>query len=615
VRSAGSTAPIAAVALVYAATLWALPPGGLWIVDNGNKRIQVEALLASGFRDFSLPWPGRPLDPELAFNPVPSPFSSVRDGRLYSIFSPAFPALAALPFRVLGEPGLCLLPLFASLAGLACIGRIARLAELPAEGCALAILIAGLATPLWFYSVVFWEHAVAASLCAAAVALALGCVKSGSLRQACGAGLAIALGAGMRDPLLLFAALLGALILLAAPRARLRAALAFSAGLAGGLLPLAVFQWLALGEPLGFHLTHGFASGSPGGPDLAAHLRDRPQAFYRLFLAAAGSPALSLLATGPPALLLLFQPRLPRPAYRAALVGVAVWGLAGAIAMAAGLARAPIAWLLESNGFFAAAPLLWVGLLRCRDPRVAPHAQRLLRWLGRLVLAHALLYAALSPLRNTGGIHWGNRYLLELYPLLAVPCAAALLEAWRLPGRGRATLAALGGLVAASVALQGLSIDLLKRKLVFGDNLERAVREHSEAVIVTDQWWVPQTLAREFFDRPMFLITRPEQRNELLSRLSRRGDRDFLFVTVDAGRPPNPRARVIEDEGLGFFTLRLETHRLPGARSDRAGSGRRSSRRGRRPIHAGCRRSGSSCCWWSCSRAAAWCCRCSTGAV
>ena len=102
--------PIVAVALVYAATLALLPPGGLWIVDNGNKRIQVEALLASGFRDFSLPWRGGDLDPELAFNPLPNSFSVVREGRLYSVFSPLFPALSVLPFRWLGDAGLCLAP-------------------------------------------------------------------------------------------------------------------------------------------------------------------------------------------------------------------------------------------------------------------------------------------------------------------------------------------------------------------------------------------------------------------------------------------------------------------------------------------------------------------------
>jgi hypothetical protein len=157
--------PIAAVALVYLATLALLPPGGLWIVDNGSKRIQTEALLANGFRDFSLPWPGRELDPDFAFNPLPSVFSVVRDGRLYSLYSPVFPALSALPFRAFGDAGLSLLPLLASLALLGFVGRIADLAELPPPGRALSILVAGLATPVWFYAVVFWEHAVVAALC------------------------------------------------------------------------------------------------------------------------------------------------------------------------------------------------------------------------------------------------------------------------------------------------------------------------------------------------------------------------------------------------------------------------------------------------------------------
>ena len=206
---------IAAVAIVYAATLALLPAGGIWIADNGNQRIQLEALLASGFRDFSLPWPGRELDPEFAFNPLPHAFSVVREGRLYSSFSPLFPTLSAFPFRALGDAGLCLLPLLASLAGLAGVGRLAQLAELPPWACALATGIAGLATPLWFYAVVFWDHALAASLCVGSVALAFGFLIQRSRRQLWLAGLAIALAAGLRDSLLLFAAVLGAFVCIA----------------------------------------------------------------------------------------------------------------------------------------------------------------------------------------------------------------------------------------------------------------------------------------------------------------------------------------------------------------------------------------------------------------
>lgn len=554
-----------AVALVYSLTLAALPAGGLWIVDNGNKRIQVEALLASGFRDFSLPWPGRDLDPELAFNPLPRPFSVVRDGRLYSVFSPFFPTLSALPFRVLGETGLCLLPLLASFVLLAFVGRIAALAGLPPRGRALAILVAGLATPLWFYAVIFWEHAVAASLCVVSVALAFEFLVRGSKRHLFFAGLAIALGAGMRDPLLLFAAVLGALVFFATPQERLRAGGYFAGGLAAGLLPLALFQWFALGDPLGFHLTHGFAPRAGEGTGLGFLLRTRPAVLHNLFLASGEGVAVSALLTGPFALLLLVRPRLPNRAHRAAALAAAAWALAGATVLAVSYATAAsqIERLLRSNGFFAAAPLLVVGLLRRRDPGPAPASDRVVGWLLRLVAVYSLLYFALTPVRNTTGVHWGNRYLLELYPLLAVPCAVGLLGLWRGSGAGRWVAVLLALLAAASVALQVFSIDLLRRKLVFGERLEQAVREHPETIVLTNVWWVPQTLARGFFDKSIFFVSTREQARALSARLEQRGIGELLFIRADTG-PPSPRAHVIEDEGLGFFSLRLERFALPG---------------------------------------------------
>ncbi len=585
--------PLAIVAIAYAATLAMLPPGGLWIVDNGNKRIQVEALLASGFRDFSLAWPGRDLDPDFVFNPLPGAFSVVREGRLFSVFSPVFPALSVLPFRVLGDAGLCLLPLLASLALLAGVGRIAQLAELPARGCALAIWIAGLATPLWFYAVVFWEHAVAASLCVGSVALAFGFLMHGSRRQLWLSGLAIALAASLRDSLLLFAAVLGVLVFFATPRERLRTGGVFAAGLAAGLMPLALFQWLALGDPLGFHLTHGFAARAGEEAGLGFHLRTRPLVFHNLFLAAADGPALSALLSAPFAFLLLAQPRLSERAQRAVALAAAAWALAGVLVTAIGYATAgsPIERLYASNGFFAAAPLLVVGLVR-RRPDGAPSAcDRVVGWLLRLVLGYALVYFALTPVRNTTGIHWGNRYLLELYPLLAVPCAAALLALVRGAAPARAVAALLGLLAAGSFALQVFSIDLLRRKLVFGEHLEQAVRERPETVVVTDQWWVPQTLARSFFEKSLFYVATPENARMLLERLAQRGVGEVLLVTSDLNRPPDPAARVIGDEGLGFFSLRLEHHglRVPGAGRAPGAAPRRSSRRRRRPIHAACR--------------------------
>jgi hypothetical protein len=552
------------VALVYGATLAALPAGGLWIIDNGNKRIQVEALLASGLRDFSLPWPGRELDPGFEFTPMPNAFGVVREGKLYSVFSPVFPVLSTLPFRALGDRGLPLLPLLASLLLLAGVARLARLAGMQSPG--LAVLAAGLATPVWFYALVFWEHAVAAGLCVGAVALVFDFLAQGGRRGLFLAGLALAAGAGLRDPLLLFAALLGAFLLLAAPRQRFRAGLLFGAGLAAGLLPLALFQWLALGDPLGFHLTHGFAprAGEPTG--LAAHLSARPRVLHHLLLAASPSRLASALLTAPFALLLLLRPKLPDRAHRVVFFAAAAWALAGALVIGAGYARAesPIEHLLRANGFFAAAPLLALGLVRRRGEAGAEETVRG-RLLG-LALAYAILYTALTPLRNSAGIHWGNRYLLELYPLLAVPAAAGLEDAWRSPQRGRAGALLLGLLVLASVAWQVFSLDLLRRKLDFGERLEAAVRERPERVVVTDLWWLPQSLPREFFDKAIFYTPDPQRRRALLARAAERGDGAFLAVVSGVDRPRFPEAQEIDDLGLRFFSVQLVPGKVPARR-------------------------------------------------
>jgi hypothetical protein len=79
-----------------------------------------------------------------------------------------------------------------------------------------------------------------------------------------------------------------------------------------------------------------------------------------------------------------------------------------------------------------------------------------------------------------------------------VPCAAGLLGLWRDSSAARGAAFLLALLAAASFALQVFSIDLLRRKLVFGERLEQAVRERPETIVLTDVWWVPQTLAREF---------------------------------------------------------------------------------------------------------------------
>src|SRR5262245_2009351 len=409
-------ASVLLVALVLLVTLTLLEKRAFWVIDNANKFLQMEAILASGYRDYSIPWPGRELDPEYRWNPLPHPFGVVEDGRLFSFYPPAFAVLSSLPYRLLGMPGLYLLPRVAGVPLAAGVARATRRLGAHARGQAVAGLLAGRCTPVWFYSVVFWEHVPAACLALWGTEGVLRFLRDGARRdlvRGCAlAGLAVSL----RDELYLFCVVLVAVATIQGAGARLRTAATALLALCAALLPLWIFQALALGHPLGFHLATQFA------PDLATHLRERAATLHLLWFASAPDRWASLLAMGPFALALVLAPRLGERA--------AAWfpaALAGLAALACGLslagyaaAESPIRWMNASNGLLATVPALAFAGFRFADPRDAPVDLRLLGALRSVALGYAGLYALAAPLAASGGVHWGNRLLLVLYPLLAL---------------------------------------------------------------------------------------------------------------------------------------------------------------------------------------------------
>jgi hypothetical protein len=280
---------------IYVVTLTALEKDGFWIVDNAHKFLQLESVTASGYRDYSLSWAGIHNDPDLRFLPVPPPFSVVHEGRVFSVFSPLFPTLSSLPFRALGTWGLYLLPLAASIVMLLGIFRLSALLSRAPSVRHVAVLLAGLCTPVWFYSVVFWEHALAAC-CVVWAVFFLARYRLAAAHKDLVLGFALAaLGIYFRDNLYVFSALLAASMIWTAAGTRIRIAITAGAVTVGTLVPLWAFHWFALGSPFGFHL--GLHLGTSDG--IGQHLLDRPEVFYNLLLAAHGNRWVSLVLTAP----------------------------------------------------------------------------------------------------------------------------------------------------------------------------------------------------------------------------------------------------------------------------------------------------------------------------
>ena len=94
------------------------------------------------------------------------------------------------------------------------------------------------------------------------------------------------------------------------------------------------------------------------------------------------------------------------------------------------------------------------------------------RWLWWVTLGYAILYGLTAPLVSSQGMHWGNRFLVGLYPLLAALAAVNAAE-WAARIRPRLAWAAVpvGLALLVSLAAQVYSIHLLREKKRFSSIL------------------------------------------------------------------------------------------------------------------------------------------------
>jgi len=561
---------IAFAGLVYIATLFFLPANGMWTVDNSDKYLQVQALLSSGLRSTVVSWAGRTLVPETQCNPIPYAFGIITDGHLQSFYAPFFALISTLPFKLVGFRGLVLWPLLATLAMLVGLARLAGLIGLGPRGQASVVLVAGLATPIWFYAVVFWEHNVAACFVIWSLVAAVEYAKSGARRELLRAACLGAASVYFRDDLYLFLPIvMAALLWLRRPRGReaLRVSLNFTAMAAISLVPLWVINRYFTGHALGLHLFSGFGEHLSEqfrvSGDSRGYLEGRPQLFHHLLTALHANLPVALVLAAPLVLLLVWLPKMPPSRLRWALPIAAAWAamplLVGFWELSQG--QNPLLQLTSTNSLFYSAPIIVLGLMLADAKNDGGNHVRVAGVLARVVLARALLYTLVAPQSSdASGIHWGNRFLVDCYPILALLAVANIARCYQdstaRRGFGFLVVALVGSL---SLSAQLYSLNLAARIEHFFARLNDSVEEMAPQAVLTDTWWVPLQLYRAFPTRPIFLVSEQSCWEKLEPRLREAGVSQVLDVRWDRGGDVlPPGARNIVDDGLDFYGLTLQ---------------------------------------------------------
>ncbi|HJO22764.1 MAG: hypothetical protein QF890_09695 [Myxococcota bacterium] len=511
-------------ALVFAACLavvYATPRDAYWIADCGNKAILSERLLETGFSTLTLEHPAAAWDPAGEAFPIPPPFALPGDAGFVSQYPPLYSALAA-PFLALFGPAGLRVP--AALGVAACVALFV-LWTAPVFGprwAALGGLALGLASPLFFYGTVVWEHSLTVALALAAVVL----LGRPSAARAAAAGSLAALACAFRAELVLMGIALA--VALTAHFRRAAPAVWFGAGALPVLGAWLGFNTLAYGDPLGVHVAENV--GVTGATAAAAPLELARRA-TALLTAYGADPAegawLALALLGSVGTGIWAARRGGRVegwvAAAATAVGAAVCLLATA---QISTARVPLIALTRYNGLLAHLPwLALAGLGAAHLFREAKHATlRVGVGAGLLFLAAALpLRVALTSF-ETGGF-WGPRMLLPALPALVATAVAALRAL-----APRVALPATAVLFAAGLVASAGAVEILARQKLEVATLQDFLRRQPQEIVVTNHPALGQQLAGAWGEKALLHVDDDEALARLAGGLGQRGAGEFLVL-------------------------------------------------------------------------------------
>lgn len=551
---------IVLIGLLYIALLfsYARPLNSFWSSDQGFKLIQVKSLLWQKYRSHAMLYPGAPeLDPQQEFSPFQGPYVA-HEGRVYSMWSAPFAMISGVPFYFFGYAGLYLVPLLSTLLLLwvsVLIGR--RLFAGPVWSALLVILL-GVASPFFFYSLVFWEHTLAALLTTLALWWALAALQQPQQRRIFWAGVLIGLAAWLRNEAILGAAALGGALLIVRPAAVRCSGPWLAAGTVAGLLPMLLFNWWVYGDIISPHI-RVLAPGNYEEPaTLAALLHSRLQ-WADMLLVPLDRP---LLLWGLALLVLLGLALKYSPfflaraaAYSGALLLIAAMGISIALRL--------------SDEYQTALLISFPWLLLCLLPAAPavlpppPHTASS-ESLARLLLWFALLYILLALLLKlpAGGAQWGPRMLLPAIPALAcvalyragtwfargsvLPFGAALFIStgsqansprWRLEP---ALACVMTVLLVAAVLCETYGLQRLQYIKQRNHQVVSAAAQSQQPVIVADTWYVTALLGPLFYEQQeLYLVDDGAAFDRLLHSLARRGPVELYYV---AARPDEIRS-------------------------------------------------------------------------
>ncbi len=503
---------IGAGAILVACWLF-LPKDAFYSGDSGVKLIQVENLISKRYADISLDYNGRDIDPDSEISPfLLKPNCYIQDGRNYSIFPVLFPFLSSFFYSAFGYAGLYIIPLLSAFGVLFLVYSISRL-FLPRAAAVASMYVALFATPMFFYSLTYWEHMPVVFLVLMAVFMFLNGGKS-----AAGSGIICGMAVWLRSEIIILFP-----ILFLSGLYFLRRRKDINVFFLASLVPAAalfIFNRLIYGEWFGHAMRNFKLSVSDRAGEILLQkgtnlwrslvglnmpqLVPQEDAGWGNSLALIKSNVALETACFASAIFLVFYALLlnrrsrKRKGKKADASGhfntIHVTFVSAVLCVATGIYlvtcffdNSPLITVLRSGGVFSFSPFLVIALLLPAIQSQDSDKRREIYWMLVSSASFLVITSLLAP--NDGGIRYGARYLLPAIPLLSIVSFVVFHEIQR-QRFGRAFRLVFIVLIACSVLIQSRGYQLLFYKKTISSRFTHSLLDNPAERIAMQAWWM-----------------------------------------------------------------------------------------------------------------------------
>ena len=545
---------VCGLALAYFGLVSLRPIGIFWSPDEGGKYIHVLSMIKSGNPAMPLEYPGSYLDREAQF--VPLFFWSQAGGQIYSWWPVGFPLMTVPLYLLLGWNGLYVIPalsgaLCALLAGLLTRQIVPQDRRLPVA----SALVTGLGTPIGFYSTTFWEHTAATACFLSAVLFAHRAWKTQRARWLVLSGMLASLATFLRIDLAAMSVGLGLALIFLNWRWSVRWGMSYVLMGSAWLY----LNWHLMGHALGRNWLD--APGTLATAPLLGGIRDAGLWFFPYVLF--NAPFVIALDLGRVVLVLatmcvalaLVSPLLRRFKWASL---IAYTGLA---AISASVLFHPEGYR-SVHGLVLIAPHVVFAIWLYTSPSDTRGQAFPLMLLG-VCATTAILYIVRAWFA-AGGLQWGPRYLLTLYPLLVVASVVGLARAWP-PLRQfmRNSLVALYlvcVLIGVGYEVRGMYAALSAMR--YYDQTRQAILQLDPKPVVTKCIWLGAVIPDLYWTGSVFALHKSQPLDDWIAEARRVGIHDFYTVEMDLCEPVTLDSvvarRSVDPGGITVVPLQIE---------------------------------------------------------